>query len=92
MLHLCPEVIKTLDPNAEMLWAIFLKKAGLHLRASGEVIENDGRRAAIVRNFAIPSLEQRLPSKKTEVERARVWWRESVACSEGDSSTHPCLT
>jgi hypothetical protein len=91
MLHICPEAIKALDPNAEVLWPILLKKAGLHLRANGEVIENDGHRAAIIRNFAVPSLEQRLAGATTEVGRARIWWRESIACSEGDSPV-PDLT
>jgi hypothetical protein len=31
-------------------------------------------------------MEQRLCRAKSEVERARVWWRESIACSEGDST------
>ena len=36
------------------------QKVGLHLKATGEVIENDGHRGAIVRSFAAPSLMQRL--------------------------------
>ncbi len=85
-LCVCPDTIKAADPNAEVLWPILLKKVGLHLKATGEVIENDGHRAAIVRCFAAPSMEQRLCRAKNEVERARVWWRESIACSEGDSN------
>lgn len=84
-LAVCPKELLAVDPNAAILWTVFLKRVGLHLNGRGEVIENDGRRADIVRRFAAHSLVQRLAVKKTEVERARIWWRESIACSEGAS-------
>jgi len=84
-LAVCPEALKPVDPNAETLWPVFLKRVGLHFNSRKEVIENDGHRAAIVRQFGISSLVRRLALRKTERDRARVWWRESIACSEGDS-------
>jgi hypothetical protein len=88
-LSTCPIAIRALDSNAEHLWRIFLKKARIPM-AGSKVIEGDGspehetKRASIVRRFGIPSLEQRLVNKD-EIQRAKVWWRESVACSEGES-------
>lgn len=88
-LSTCPVAIRALDSNAERLWRIFLKKAGIPM-AGSKVIEGDGspehetKRASIVRRFGIPSLEQRLVDKD-EIQRAEVWWRECVACSEGES-------
>lgn len=87
----CPIELLALDPNAEILWPIFLKRVGLHFNAAGRVIEDEGRRADIVRRFGVQSLIQRLPIAKGEVGRARVWWRESLACSDGESDL-PDLT
>ena len=84
-LAVCPNELVSLDSNAIILWPSFLKRVGLHLNRSGEVIENDGHRADIVRRFAVQSLIQRLPRAKDERSRARVWWRESIACSDGES-------
>lgn len=84
-LAVCPEGLKALDPNAVTLWAVFLKRVGLHVNSRGEVIENDGRRADIVRRFGVRSLLDRLPAMKSERDRARIWWRETIACSEGES-------
>ena len=84
-LSVCPNEVSAVDPNARVLWPIFLRKVGLHINSSGAVIENEGRRADIVRRFGVPSLAQRLPAKSNERERARVWWRETIACSAGDS-------
>lgn len=84
-LAVCPDEIRALDPNAESLWPIFLRRISLHFDSRGAIIEDEGRQAWVVRNFGIPSLIQRLAAASTELERARVWWRESVACSKGDS-------
>jgi hypothetical protein len=85
-LSVCPAELKALDPNAEVLWPVFLKRTGIAMSVSGDrVIDNEGRHALIVRSFGIPSLAARLSTAGTEIERARIWWRESVACSEGDS-------
>jgi hypothetical protein len=71
-----------LDANAEILWRVLLKKVGVTI-SKGEHIED--KRAWIVRSFGVPSLMQRLRAGMTERERARVWWRECAACSEGDT-------
>lgn len=80
-LALCPPEILARDPNAKMLWPIFLRKVGVTI-SRGEHIED--RRAWIVRNFGVPSLVYRLSPGMSERARARVWWRECAACSEGD--------
>jgi hypothetical protein len=90
-LAVCPQGLIQVDPHAERRWPVLLTKVGLHLDARGQVIENDGRRADIVRRFAVESLISRLPAQKTERDRARIWWREAVAASEGDSEI-PGLT
>jgi hypothetical protein len=87
-----PEEVLALDSNASILWFIFLRKTGLATSAArkrkniGENlwVDNESHRALIIRNFGIPSLLQGLPACRTELDRARVWWRESAACSEGD--------
>ncbi len=84
-LAVCPAELRAVDANAATLWGVFLKRVGLHLNSRGEVIENDGRRADIVRRFGVRSLIDRLPAQKTERDRARIWWRETIACSEGES-------
>jgi hypothetical protein len=81
-LAVCPKELKTVDPNAETLWPLFLRRTGVTV-SRGEHIED--RRAWIVRNFGVPSLTQRLSPHMTERERARVWWRECAACSKGDT-------
>jgi len=85
-LSICPPEILALDPNAAELWRAFLKRTGISLSVDGSrVIDGESRRAWVIRNLGIPSLVQRLASAKTEMDRARIWWRESVACSPGDS-------
>lgn len=84
-LAVCPPEICAVDHNAAELWPIFLRKVGLHFNAAGEIIENDGHLADVVRRFGVPSLAQRLAGKTTERDRARVWWREATACSPGES-------
>ncbi|MGH9684460.1 MAG: hypothetical protein ACRD4S_12730 [Candidatus Acidiferrales bacterium] len=81
----CPPELSALDPNAKTLWLIFLKRVGFHIDGQGDVIENETRRADIVRRFGVQSLMQRLSVAKDEISRARIWWRECMACSEGDS-------
>jgi hypothetical protein len=93
-LAICPEEIRMLDPNADILWAKFLRRTGIPMSAKAKKgknvakdvwVDNNCRRAAIIRSFGIQSLLQRLAACKTELDRARVWWRESAACAEGDS-------
>lgn len=85
-LTVCPEELRAADPNAELLWPKFLKRSGVTMSTRGaRVLDNLSRRALIVRNFGIPALVQRLATAHGEVGRARVWWRESIACSDGDS-------
>lgn len=86
-LAVCPPEILAVDANAATLWPVLLRKVGITI-SKGEHIED--RRAWILRNFGVPSLVQRLRPGMTERERARVWWRECAACSEGD--TIPDLT
>jgi hypothetical protein len=82
----CPPEILALDPNAEARWGRFLKRTGIWLSSNSErVIDNESRRAWVISNLGIPSLVERLRSATSEVDRARIWWRESVACSAGDS-------
>jgi hypothetical protein len=82
----CPSVLSALDPYAGSRWPAFLRKSGIAMSTDRKrVIDNQSRRALIIRSFGIPSLVQRLSVAKTEIERARVWWRESVACSAGDT-------
>lgn len=82
----CPDSIKAVDLNAEILWPIFLKKTGIAMSTDKKtVIDNEGRRALMIRSFGIPSLAARLSDAKDEISRARIWWRESIACSEGVS-------
>src|SRR5712692_2208775 len=84
-LTICPDEIRALDPHADEAWSLFLKKTGISMSVDGKrVLDNESRRAQIIRNFGVPSLIQRLAAARTEVERARVWWREAAACSEGD--------
>ena len=90
-LAVCPQGLVQVDPYAERRWPVLLTKVGLHLDARGQVIENDGRRADIVRRFVVESLMSRLPAQRTERDRARIWWREAVAATEGDSEI-PGLT
>lgn len=77
-LAVCPEELKALDPNAEANWKTFVKKVGV-VFSRGEHIED--RTALLVRNFGIPSLLRRMIPGMSERERARVWWRESLACN-----------
>ncbi|HKV28303.1 MAG TPA: hypothetical protein VJN90_08560 [Candidatus Acidoferrales bacterium] len=87
----CPPELRALDPNAEKLWLVFLRRTGISMSHDRKrVIDNGSHRALIIRSFGIPSLNQRLSAAKTERERARVWWREAAACSAGD--TIPDLT
>jgi len=82
----CPAVLSASDPNAGSRWSVFLRKTGIAMSTDRKrVIDNQSRRALIIRSFGIPSLVQRLSAAKTEIERARVWWRESIACSAGDT-------
>ncbi len=90
----CPAEISALDPNAPLLWIQFLRRTGIPMTAKGKRgkhaatdlwVDNNSRRALIIRGFGIPSLIQRLSAAKDEVSRARVWWREAAACSEGES-------
>jgi hypothetical protein len=90
----CPEAIHALDPNADLLWVKFLRKTGVPMSAKSKKgknamtdlwVDNKSRRGFIIRNFGIPSLLQRLAAAKDEISRARVWWREAAACSEGES-------
>lgn len=83
----CPPELLALDVNAETLWRVLQKRVGITI-SKGEHIED--KRAWILRNFGVPSLMQRLQPGMTERQRARVWWRECAACSEGD--TVPDLT
>jgi len=78
----CPPEILALDANGETLWHVLLRKVGVTI-AKGEHIED--KRAWILRNFGVPSLAQRLRPGMSERERARVWWRECAACSEGEN-------
>jgi hypothetical protein len=78
----CPPEILALDANGETLWRVLLRKVGITI-SKGEHIED--RRAWILRNFGVPSLLQRLRPGMSERERARVWWRECAACSEGEN-------
>jgi hypothetical protein len=80
----CPFELIALDPNAETLWPKLLGKLRVTV-SKGEHIEE--RRAWILRNFGLPSLLQRLRPGMNERERARIWWREAAACSEGESIT-----
>jgi hypothetical protein len=93
-LTICPADILALDPNARVLWVKFLRRTGIPMSAKSKKgknvatdlwVDNNCRRAAVIRSFGIPSLVQRLTVCKSEVERARVWWRESAACAGGDS-------
>jgi hypothetical protein len=85
-LSVCPDELKALDVNAERLWPIFLQKTGISMSVSGgRVIDNAGRRADVIYRFGIPSLATRLAHAHDEISKARVWWREAVACSEGES-------
>jgi hypothetical protein len=82
----CPAEIAALDPNAENLWPVFLRRTGVSMSVDRtRVIDNQSHRALIVRSFGIASLVQRLATAKDEHARARIWWRESAACSDGDS-------
>jgi hypothetical protein len=81
-LAVCPKELTELDPNAAVLWPKLLRKVGVTI-SRGEHIEE--RRALILRSFGLPSLLQRLTSGMSERDRARIWWRECAACSEGDS-------
>ena len=81
--------------NAEVLWVKFLRRTGVPMSAKSKkgkhvspdlwVAVENSRRAFIIRSFGIPSLIQRLAAATTEIERARVWWRESAACAEGEA-------
>lgn len=85
-LFVCPVELKALDPNAEVLWPVFLKKTGISMSVRRDrVIDNQSRHAWIIRNLGIPSLQHRLSIARNELARAKVWWRESAACSEGTS-------
>ena len=84
-LTLCPPEVIALDSNASALWVKFLRRTGIPMSAKSKKgknaaaelwVDNNCRRAAIIRNFGIPSLIQRLAAAKDEVSRARVWWRE----------------
>jgi hypothetical protein len=81
-LAICPSELVALDPNAEMLWSKLLRTVGVTV-SKGEHIEE--RRAWILRNFGLPALLQRLRPGMSERQRARIWWREAAACSEGES-------
>ena len=81
-LAICPSELIALDPNAEMLWPKLLRTVGVTI-SKGEHIEE--RRAWILRNFGLPALLQRLQPGMSERQRARIWWREAAACSEGES-------
>jgi len=86
-LSTCPVEITALDQNAEKLWPQFLRRTGVSMSVDRKrVIDNESRRALIIRSFGVPSLIQRLAAAKDERDRARVWWREASACSEGESS------
>jgi hypothetical protein len=93
-LAICPEAIRALDPNADLLWVKFLRKTGVAMSAKSKKgknsgidvwVDNQSRRAYIIRNFGITSLVQRLAAAKDELSRARIWWREAAACAEGDA-------
>jgi hypothetical protein len=81
-LAVCPKELTEVDPNAPVLWPKLLKKVGVTI-LRGEHIEE--RRALVLRSFGLPSLLQRLTPGMSERDRARIWWRECVACCEGDS-------
>jgi len=81
-LAVCPKELTELDPNAAVLWPKLLKRVGVTI-SRGEAIEE--KRAWILRSFGLPSLLQRLTPGMNERDRARIWWRECAACSEGDS-------
>jgi hypothetical protein len=81
-LAICPSELVALDPNAEMLWSKLLGAVGVTV-SKGEHIEEG--RAWILRNFGLPALLQRLRPGMSECQRARIWWREAAACSEGES-------
>jgi hypothetical protein len=81
-LAICPSELVALDPNAEMLWSKLLRAVGVTV-SKGEHIEEG--RAWILRTFGLPSLLQRLQPGMSERQRARIWWREAAACSEGES-------
>jgi hypothetical protein len=81
----CPAQLLALDPNAERLWQVFLRKTGIALSQDGKrVLDNEGKRARVIRRFGIPSLASRLEFANAEISRARIWWREATACSEGE--------
>ena len=81
-LAVCPSELIALDPNAEMLWPKLLRTVGVTV-SKGVLIEE--RRAWILRNFGLPALLERLKPGMSERQRARIWWREAAACSEGES-------
>jgi len=93
-LAVCPKEILALDPNAAVLWVKFLQRTGIPMSAKATKgknlgkdlwVDNNCRRAAIIRGFGIAGLTQRLAAATDEISRARVWWRESAACAEGDT-------
>ncbi len=81
-LAICPSELIALDPNAERLWPKLLRTVKVII-SKGEHIEE--RRAKILRTFGLPSLLERLQPGMSERQRARIWWREAAACSEGES-------
>jgi hypothetical protein len=82
----CPHELLAVDISAKILWAEFLKRTGISMSVDRKtVIDNGSKRAWAIRNLGVPSLIQRLSAAKDEVSRARIWWRESIACSEGES-------
>jgi hypothetical protein len=93
-LAICPKEILALDSNAAVLWVKFLRRTGIPMSAKATKgknigqdlwVDNNCRRATIIRGFGIAGLIQRLAAATDEISRARVWWRESAACAEGDT-------
>jgi hypothetical protein len=93
-LAVCPAEVLALDPNAAVLWVKFLRRTGVPMSAKSKKgknaatdmwVDNNSRRAFVIRSFGVPSLVQRLMATTSEIQRARVWWRESAACAEGES-------
>src|SRR2546427_3270803 len=56
-LTICPGEIRALDHHADEAWSLFLKKTGISMSVDGKrVLDNESRRAQIIRNFGVPSL------------------------------------
>jgi len=90
---MCAPEILALDRNAEALWAKLLRRSKIVLDQKGQVLDLNGRRAAVIRGFAIPDLQARLEAQakreaagpQDDLARARIWWHVAEAAAPGDS-------